>query len=155
MDTPFNMHSRRFLVLAGAEDSRANFVTVEDLARVVAAAVDYTGEWPITGGIRGTEISIKDLIALGEKIRGGKFEVTRLEREDLLKGEWKAEWAPKMDHPSIPEAHVEVFSKHITGRMLMAMEGGAYVVGEEWNRTVGFMGTDLEVFLTKAWEGKE
>ena len=155
MDTPINMHSRRFLVLAGGDDSRVNFTTVQDLARVVAAAVDYTGEWPVTGGVRGTEISIKGLIALGEKIRGGKFDVTRLQREDLLKGEWKADWAPKIDHASIPEAHVEAFSKHITGRMLLAMEAGGYRVGDEWNKRVQYTSTGLEEFLTKAWEGKE
>jgi hypothetical protein len=32
--------------------------------------VDYQGEWPVVGGIRGSRISTKELLALGEEIRG-------------------------------------------------------------------------------------
>ena len=44
--------------------------TVQDLANVVARAIGFEGEWPVIGGIQGTKISVGQLIALGEKVRG-------------------------------------------------------------------------------------
>jgi hypothetical protein len=155
MDTPLNLNDRRFITLDDGEDSRINFVTVQDFAHVVTGAVDYAGEWPVNGGIRGTEVSIKDLIALSEKIRGGVFDITKVRREDILAGEWKASWAPVIDHPAIPKEQLETMSKHIAGRLLLAFDAGGYVVNDNWNRLVpGRRFTELEEFLTKAWAGK-
>ena len=47
--------------------------TAQDLAVIVVKAVDYDGEWPVNGGIRGSEISVAALIRMGEKIRGMKY----------------------------------------------------------------------------------
>ena len=52
------------------EGDRMALTTVQDLAGVVARAVEYDGEWPVMGGIKGSERSVGELIALGEKIRG-------------------------------------------------------------------------------------
>lgn len=57
-------------MIDGGEDDRLTLTTAQDLANIVALAVDYEGEWPVVGGIRGTEISIGDIVALGERIRG-------------------------------------------------------------------------------------
>lgn len=57
-------------MLDGGDNDLITLTTVEDLANVVARAVEYDGEWPVDGGIKGTEISIGQLIALGEKVRG-------------------------------------------------------------------------------------
>lgn len=46
------------------------WITAKDLANVVAKAVEHEGEWPVVGGIRGDEVTIGEIIALGEKIRG-------------------------------------------------------------------------------------
>lgn len=54
----------------GAEDVPLTFTTAQDLAKVVALAVEYDGEWPRVGGIKGSEITMGQLIALGEKTRG-------------------------------------------------------------------------------------
>ena len=70
LEIPFDFANRRALVLDGGDNDRITFTTVQDLANVVARAVDYEGEWPVVGGIRGTDISVGELIALGEKIRG-------------------------------------------------------------------------------------
>jgi hypothetical protein len=155
MDTPLNFNDRRFLALQGGDESRVNFVTVQDLAHIVAKAIDYEDEWPINGGIHGTEISIRDLILLGEKIRGGTFDVTKLERSDILAGEWKASWAPVIDHPSFSKEQVESMSKHIAGRFLLGIEAGAYVVDDTWNRLYpDYKFAKLEDYLAEAWEGK-
>lgn len=69
-ETPFNLYQRRALVVDGGEDAIITFTTAQDLARVVALAVEYEGEWPLIGGIQGAQVSVRQLIALGEKIRG-------------------------------------------------------------------------------------
>jgi hypothetical protein len=65
-----DFNKRRALTLDGGDDDRITLTTVQDLANVVALAVEYEGEWPVVGGMKGTEISIGELLALGEKVRG-------------------------------------------------------------------------------------
>ncbi len=69
-ETQIDFSRRRALTLDGGDDDRITLTTAQDLANVVARAVEYEGEWPVVGGIKGTELSIGQLIALGEKIRG-------------------------------------------------------------------------------------
>jgi len=70
MEVPFDFNKRRALVLDGGDNDRITLTTVQDLANVVARAIDFEGEWPVVSGIKGANISIGQLIALGEKIRG-------------------------------------------------------------------------------------
>ena len=70
MEIPIDFNKRRALVLDGSDDDRITLTTVQDLANVVARAIDFEGEWPVVSGIRGADMSIGQLIALGEKIRG-------------------------------------------------------------------------------------
>ena len=70
MELPIDFHKRRALVLDGGDDNIITLTTVQDFANVVARAIDFDGEWPIVSGIRGADMSIGQLIALGEKIRG-------------------------------------------------------------------------------------
>ena len=70
LESPFDFNGRRALLLDGGDDNRITLTTVQDLANVVAKAIDFEGEWPVIGGIRGADISTGQLIALGEKIRG-------------------------------------------------------------------------------------
>jgi hypothetical protein len=70
-ETPFDFENRRAIVIDGSYDDRITFTSVHDLANVVAMAIDFDAEWPVVGGIRGTDISIGQLIVLGEKVRGG------------------------------------------------------------------------------------
>jgi len=69
-ETQIDFNKRRALTLDGGHDARITLTTVQDLANVVARAVEYEGEWPAVGGIRGTELSIGQLLALGEEVRG-------------------------------------------------------------------------------------
>ena len=57
-------------MLDGGDDDCITLTTVQDLAKVVGRAVEYEGEWPVVGGIKGTDLSIGKIIALGEEIRG-------------------------------------------------------------------------------------
>ncbi|KAF1956828.1 NmrA-like family protein [Byssothecium circinans] len=155
MNIPMDFNSRRFLTVEGGDDSRINLVTVQDLANVVARAVEYEGEWPVVGGIRGTEITMGDLISLAKKIRGGNFDITRLKQSDLESGEYKASWAPVIDHPALKQDQVEAISKHISARILLSFKTGGFAVEDNWNRLLpDYKFTDAEEFLTKAWKGK-
>ncbi|KAI4918271.1 hypothetical protein J4E90_002654 [Alternaria incomplexa] len=66
----WDFQNRRAILREGGDDDTITLTTVQDLAGVVARAVDYEGEWPVVGGIRGSRISVKELIALGEELRG-------------------------------------------------------------------------------------
>jgi len=66
----FDFERRRALVPEGYEDARITLTTADDLSKVVALAMEYEGEWPLVSGIKGTELTVKEIIALGEKIRG-------------------------------------------------------------------------------------
>jgi hypothetical protein len=69
MEIQFDFEHRRAIIVDGAEDAMT-FTTVQDLARVVAKAIEYEGEWPVVGGICGNTVSSAQVIALGEKVRG-------------------------------------------------------------------------------------
>ena len=56
--------------MEGGEDDRITLTTVQDFANVVARAVQFEGEWPVVSGIRGADMTIGELVALGEKVRG-------------------------------------------------------------------------------------
>lgn len=58
------------ILVDGDDGTRITLTAVQDIARVVARAVDYEGEWPVVGGIQGSNISIGEFIALGERARG-------------------------------------------------------------------------------------
>lgn len=61
---------RRALIVEGSEDDRITLTTAQDFAQIVAQAVEYEGKWPVVGGIKGTEITIGELLKLGERVRG-------------------------------------------------------------------------------------
>jgi hypothetical protein len=69
----FNIHvdveNRRAIVPAEG-DLKLTFTTVQDVARVVAEAIDYQGVWPETGGINGHTLTNPELLKLAEEIRG-------------------------------------------------------------------------------------
>ena len=69
-ETQFDFQTCRILMREGGDEDIITFTTVSDFVKVVTAAIDYPGKWPVVGGIKGSEVSIKELIALGEKIRG-------------------------------------------------------------------------------------
>lgn len=46
------------------------FTIAQDLASVVAEALDYEQRWPTVGGVQGWQTTSADLVKLGEKLRG-------------------------------------------------------------------------------------
>lgn len=54
----------------GCDDVKITLTTAQDLANVVVKAIEYEGEWPVNGGIKGCDLTIAELIRLGEAVRG-------------------------------------------------------------------------------------
>lgn len=60
----------RAILLKEASPGRFGLTSVEDMATIAAEAVDYTGEWPVDGGMRSATLSASELVEIGERIRG-------------------------------------------------------------------------------------
>ncbi|KAK6527296.1 hypothetical protein TWF281_010483 [Arthrobotrys megalospora] len=174
-----DFENRRAIILEGGEDGVINLLTVQDFANIVAKAVGYEGVWPIVGGIKGDEVTVGQLIALGEKIRGnnsrnpqvkpytvgvatnsycykgGPFAVEKLQADDLKAGVLKSTWIPRLAHPSIPVDQVDALSQGFISGVLLAIESGAYKVNDAWNQLLpDYEITKAEEFLTDIWRGK-
>jgi hypothetical protein len=72
LNTMFDYQNRRAIAVEG-HDFVMTFTTVQDLAAVVARAVEYDGEWPIDGGIRGNRVTVSQILEIGKKARGMAF----------------------------------------------------------------------------------
>ncbi|CAI7645301.1 unnamed protein product [Penicillium manginii] len=156
MELFFDFENRRAISLEEGDDDRMSFITVQDFTDAIVQAVEFEGEWPVIGGIRGTDISIGNLIALGERVRGGsKFHVERVKVQDLQNETWSTSWVPRIDHPSIPKEQIDVFSRIVCAGILLATHYGAYSVSDEWNRLLpSFQPTPIEEFLAEWWNDK-
>lgn len=64
-----DFQNRRAIILDGI-DSVFTLTTMNDLANVVARAIEYGGEWPVIGGINGTTLSTSKFLEIGAKVRG-------------------------------------------------------------------------------------
>jgi len=60
----------RKAIMVDDGDYKITLTTVQDLGKVVARALEYSGTWPVVGGISGSEITLAQLIELGERLRG-------------------------------------------------------------------------------------
>jgi len=69
VNLPIDFQNRRAIIL-GDNDALVTLTTVNDVANVVARAVEYEGEWPTVGGINGTTMRTSRLLEIGEKVRG-------------------------------------------------------------------------------------
>jgi hypothetical protein len=149
--TQIDFFHRRALTIDGL-DSRITLTTAQDLANVTALAVEYEGEWPVVGGIKGEDLTVKQIIALGEKIRGAPFTVEALQADDLKNGDVKASWMPRMDHPSVPPEQIDQLAAAFLSGAMMGIGAEALRVGDEWNRLLPeYKFTGAEEFLTEAW----
>lgn len=70
LQSVFDYHDCRAIVVDGHEDAIMTLTTAADVATIVARAVDYEGEWPEIGGIKGNRVTFSQIIEIGEKIRG-------------------------------------------------------------------------------------
>ncbi|KAJ5564102.1 NAD(P)-binding protein [Penicillium frequentans] len=156
LDLPWDFQNRRVIAVDGGEDARITLTTVEDLANVVARAIDFEGEWPVDGGISGNDTTIGEVVALGERCRGGKpFKIDKVKAEDFASGDWTTPWMPALEHPSIPRENLEAMGRVVLAGILLAVNANELHVSDSWNRLLpDYEFTSVSAFLTKAWSGK-
>jgi hypothetical protein len=176
LQSHIDFNNRRAFTVDGGDDARLALTTVQDLANVVARAIEYQGEWPLVGGIKGDELTIGQLIAVGGRIRGkpllftrtfirehllilddvgGSFHVEGLQADDLKAGVVKSSWLPRADHPAIPPEQVDAVSANFIAGLMLGISAGAMTVSDEWNRLLpDYKFTGAEEFLSNFWQDK-
>ena len=70
LDTFIDFQNRRAIIVDGHDDAIMTLTTVQDIAGMVARAVDFAGEWPKVGGIRGNRVTVAQILEIGERVRG-------------------------------------------------------------------------------------
>lgn len=172
LNTMFDFQNRRAIVVDG-HDFSMTFTTAQDLASVVARAVDYEGEWPVAGGSRGNIVTASQILKIGERVRGllchshnwklsflrqitgHPFTVETVKLEDLEAGKLKTSWVLETRHPSVPEAQAESFLTSVLIGTLLSGAKGAWTISDEFNRILpDYKFTHIEDFLTKVWAEK-
>ncbi|KAK4122136.1 NAD(P)-binding protein [Parathielavia appendiculata] len=155
MPTPIDYHNCRALMVEGSDDARVSLITAQDLATFVVRAVEYEGEWPRVGGIRASELMIRQIVQVGERVRGRPFTVESLKVDDLKAGVVKSSWLPKPTHPSLTPEEADTQAEAMTAGILLGLAAEALKVSDEWNKLLpDFVFTKAEDFLTEAWRGK-
>ncbi|KAI8964893.1 NAD(P)-binding protein [Daldinia sp. FL1419] len=153
LNTFIDPHNRRAVVVEG-HDPIVTFTTVQDLAAVVAQAVDFEGEWPVVGGIRGNSLPVSKIIEIVEQVRG-PFTVDAVNLEDLEAGNLKTSWKLEARHPSVSDEEAANMLKGVFVGMLLSSVKGAWEISDEWNQQLPhYKFTDLKQFLDEVWQGK-
>ncbi|KAJ0418897.1 NmrA-like family protein [Aspergillus carlsbadensis] len=150
----YDLQNRRAIVPSDI-DCPMTFTTVQDLAKVVAEAVDHQGEWPQTGGISGSRITSSELIRLAESIRG-PFSVETVPAEAIEAGKLNTSWVPLIELPSMPPGtDVRAFSEAGICSVLRGALRETWAVSDEWNKLLpNLKMTTVQEFLGEVWEGK-
>ncbi|KAK1145722.1 hypothetical protein N8T08_003960 [Aspergillus melleus] len=159
---PPSKHFDTFPLLFDLENARAVvvedgsrpvvFTASEDVAKVVARAIDYPEPWTIEGGIVGHRTSYKEIIQTAEKITGRTFTIYSLKPEDLENGEFKSPWIPSYAPNLPPETIRDSVIPFISGWALGIYKGVADV-RPVWNeRFLDIQYQTVEHMLRGAWE---
>ncbi|TAQ86952.1 hypothetical protein B7494_g4724 [Chlorociboria aeruginascens] len=153
LDTFVDLQNWRAIVVDGHEDAFMSLTTVQDIAGVVARAVEYDGQWPVIGGIRGNRLTISQIIKNGEKVRGRPFTIEKVKLEDLAAGNLKASWTLGKRHPSFTEdqaAELAGMLKTVLIGTLLSSAKGAWDVSDAFNQLLpDYKFTRIEEFLAK------
>ncbi|KAG9230359.1 hypothetical protein BJ875DRAFT_431810 [Amylocarpus encephaloides] len=157
LNTFFDFQNRRAIVVEGHQDAIMTLTTVQDIARVVAAAVEVESEWPEIGGIRGNRVTVSQILEIGEKIRG-PFTVNKVKLEDLEAGNLKTSWTLGARHPSFTEEHAEQLADMLKtvmiGTLLTCAKGNWDGPGTFNQLLPEYKFKEIEEFLVEVWAGK-
>ncbi|KAM7185875.1 hypothetical protein V8F33_012141 [Rhypophila sp. PSN 637] len=154
--TPFDFENRRAIILEGGDDVPMTLTTVQDLANIISKAVEHDDEWPLVGGISGDTVTIGELIAIGEKVRGAPFNVERLKFDDLKAQIVISSWRPKIEHHAFTPEEMEALESQVVSGIVLAIGSGAMEASDEWNKLLpSYKFTKAEEFLSVAWKGKD
>ena len=172
--TQIDFQNCRAILPSGYEHVKITLTEASDLAEVVAKAIDYEGIWPVNGGIQGCQISLGELLKIGEDVRGrlnsvavliwvllncsllGKpFHIDILETAQLEKGVVESSWMPIVEHAAIPPEQAKAMASTFVGGMTLGMVAGELSISDEWNRIFPtFCFKQPRDFLARAWAGK-
>lgn len=146
----------RQAILVDNGEQPVTFTLIDDLAQVVAAAIDYEGIWPADGGVSGWQTTSAELVRVGERLRGGKkFKIYHVSKADLDAGHLASPWCPILAHPAIAEEQLEPMSRKINLEALKGIIEGDWVMTEDWNRLLPAVHfTDPLQFLNKWWTSR-
>jgi len=175
LDTFIDFQNRRAIIVDGHEDAIMTLTAVQDVAAVVAQAVDYEGEWPKVGGIRGNRITVSRILEIGEvvrgtstiytygeikssqKISGGPFTVDKVKLEDLQAGHLETSWTLGRRHPSVSDGDADQLAdmlKAVLTGTLLSCAKGAWDVSDAFNQLLPeYRFVQIEEFLAAAWKG--
>ncbi|KAI4861842.1 NAD(P)-binding protein [Hypoxylon rubiginosum] len=150
----FDFEKQRATLVKDRLDDVVVWTTVQDIAGVVARAVEYEGEWPAIGGITGTRLTVREMLQIGEAI-GKPFTIDWLKLEDIEAEERDMGSFADFDlHTASPEV-VEAFLNMALKGILLGISRGAYDITDEWNKILpDYKFTQVEDFLKKVWGGK-
>ncbi|KAI1470002.1 NAD(P)-binding protein [Daldinia caldariorum] len=154
LNTFIDIHNRRAIVVEG-HDPIMTFTTIQDMAAVVAQAVEFEGEWPVVGGIRGNSLPVSKIIEIAEQVRGGPFEVDTVKFEDLEVGNLTTSWKLEARHHSVTDEEAADMLKGVLVGMLLSSAKGAWNISDEWNQLLpDYRFTDMSQFLGEIWQEK-
>ncbi|KAI1806375.1 NAD(P)-binding protein [Daldinia bambusicola] len=154
LNTFVDLHNRRAVVVEG-HDPIITFTTVQDLAAVVAQAVEFEGEWPVVGGTRGNSLPVSKIVEIAEQVRGSPFEVDTVKLEDLEAGNLTAPWKLETRHPSVSDEEAAGMLKSVLVGILLSSVKDAWNISDEWNQLLpNYRFTDMRQFLSEVWQKK-
>ncbi|KAF7554861.1 hypothetical protein G7Z17_g2631 [Cylindrodendrum hubeiense] len=149
LNTMIDFQNRRAIIIDG-HDSILTFTTVQDLATVVAKAVEYEGEWPVTGGICGNKVTVSQILEIGRP-----FAIDNVKLEDLEAGNLKSSWTLETAHPSLTKEQAESMMKTVLIGTLLSSAKGAWATSDEFNQLLPeHKFAQIEEFLAEVWVGK-
>ncbi|KAJ3538027.1 hypothetical protein NM208_g6085 [Fusarium decemcellulare] len=139
---------RGIAVVPGSGDEKFTVTYSEDLARVIVRLLDTDEKWPRLGFLSGSDISVNELIASAERIRGSKLNVVHDSVEKLEKGDVTVLW-----HPD--DVSEEEFKPLLAGLFQMIVAGTCVLPNDSRRLDRLFPDiplTSAEEILTKAWK---
>ncbi|KAK5273161.1 hypothetical protein LTR99_002553 [Exophiala xenobiotica] len=149
-----DFRNRRAIVVDG-HDSTMTLTTAQDLAAVVARAVEHEGEWPEVGGICGNKVTISQILEIGERVRGCSFIIDKVQIEDLERRILKSSWTLETSHPSVSKEQAEHLARTVLIGTLLSGVQGAWAISDEFNQLLpGYKFTQIEEFLAQVWAGR-
>ncbi|KAJ4345834.1 uncharacterized protein N0V89_011969 [Didymosphaeria variabile] len=152
LGTVFDFQNSRAITVDGYETAALTLTTVTDFATLVAKTIEYEGEWPAVGGLQGNKLTVKQIIEVGEKLRGRPFAVEKVTLEDLEKGILTSSWCLEVPHKAVSAEAAEQMLKQVTIGMLLSTAKGAWEGSDEINQLFpDYLFTRIEDFLAGVW----
>ncbi|KAK6361029.1 hypothetical protein TWF730_007144 [Orbilia blumenaviensis] len=152
LQTIFDFHNKRAIVVNGHEDAVITFTSVKDLAAIIAKAIDYEGTWPTSGGIIGNRVTFRELLKIGQKVRGQPFCIDYVDIDELEAGNLNTSWGLEAVHRAIPNDQATAMLKAVSIGILLSSTKGAWDIPGDWNQIFPDYSFDtIESFLSVVW----